>query len=237
MEERVAHQRYTGCGAPVTGDEAAGRRRNRPGGRLGGRGGRGGRGRRWRCTCRDRRSRGLEWATVMRHFFGFGLPALPIPRLAIGMHAAPPGRLLVALPCAPQALAPCLVSTRLGAVPMPAIAHRAEVDREVTSIAEETAAVGARWFHSRSWPGHDPPNLVILTPAGDSSSGPEREVAQARHSWPPPACLTHPSSPSQAQTGAGPRPPAGMTSPARTIWPLSFRSPESRAFQPPFTRS
>jgi hypothetical protein len=166
MEERVAHQRHTGCGAQVTGDEAAGRRGNQPGGRLVGREGR------LRCTCRDRRSRGPGWATVMRHFFGFGLPALAIPCLTAGVHAAPPERLLVAPPCTPQALAPCLVPTLLGAVPVPPIAPGAQVDRKVTSVAKETAAVWAGAIHGRSWPGHDPPNLVILTPSGDSSSGP-----------------------------------------------------------------
>ena len=117
-----------------------------------------------RPACTHLRRAPRPWATVMRHFLAQSLPVRP---LTTGVKTPPTRCLLVPATGFPQASAARPLPTRIAAVPMAAIAPRAQVHRPPTLVAYETAAIGAASLHSRLLrPGLRHPSSGILDSLG-----------------------------------------------------------------------
>ncbi len=95
-------------------------------------------------------------ATLMRHFFRRACAPQPVRRLPARVREAAATASLVAPAGCPQAPPPRRLAARPRAVPVPPIAERADVDRALAGVTEETATVRAQ--SRSSGPGRNRPN-------------------------------------------------------------------------------
>ena len=149
------------------------------------------------------------WATLMRHFLHRTRPAAPVGSLPASVQQPPPTRPLVpasrlagAAQARPLAAAP-------RAVPLAAVAPRADVGGAAAAITDEPAAVGAQERSSRAWT--RAPRSAKMGPPGASAPGSEKRGTGSCQTRPSPApFLGTPILPPTLLPGTGRAPRATM---------------------------
>lgn len=166
----------------------------------------------------------------MRH--GPHLAATPaaIRLLTPGVHQPPPMATLITPPRSTPALLASFLATPARAVPLPAIATRADVRRPPATIANQTTTIRSQVRCSRAWTASAKPAMMDApgapAPGSEAGDGVCQDVTVPRAFSGPP--ILYDPTVKQARS---PRATMMLTLLGRRV-----RSPESRGSQPPPTR-